>query len=108
MPVGYEWLVEVIEVDGSDDPDIIDHFHSDKLKTIGFTLGDVLMPEHRLCIVRDTYTESQGVTYRAWCYATVNDRGVLELPDVFSDAHGREIIPVPVKLKKEFTSWLNN
>ncbi len=109
MPVAYEWDVEKVAVDRrvhSFQWDILDHNHSEDLKTIGFDPEDVAKDEYRLVLVRDVYTVSNGVESRLWAYAYFDQQGVLKLPEHFMDAYGNVETKVPKRFHKELERWI--
>lgn len=94
MKVAYEWNIET--VDAYDD--IVDNDFADKLATLN---PEDLDSMHRLCCVRDEYTDTEGVQDRQWCYPT--DDG---LPEFFQDAYQQNGAKVPQKIRREFERWL--
>lgn len=96
MKVAYEWDRETVDQYG----DIIDHSHSDTLEPIAEDGG-------RLVLVRDEYTEADGVQDRLWAY--VDDAG--KLPEFFSRAGTGEddwvtSVRVPQRFHKELARVL--
>lgn len=70
MTISYEWDIETIDEYG----DVLDHDHSDKRPT------RPLEANEKLCLVRDTGNDLDGLLDRQWAY--VDARG--NLPSHFS------------------------
>ena len=100
--VAYEWDIEQWERD-----ECASHDHSETLigeHAVLARAGGVDRDEDsgdslQLVLVRDTYTEAEGVLDREWAYIV---DGVL--PEYFSDAYGKRGARVPRKLRREFNA----
>ena len=91
MPVNYEWDRETVDEHG----DIIDHNHANKLK-------DIINDDGVLVLVRDVYTEANGVECRSWAYVDENNF----LPEFFTDAFDKPVAKVPQRFDKELRNAL--
>ena len=60
--ISYEWSIEISDIHG----DIIENDFSYKVKDLAHYFP--LQNNAELVLVRDLYTEAQGVIDRAWCY----------------------------------------
>lgn len=87
----YEWDYETLSEDG----DIIDHNHKDKLAA--FTKEDITTS---LVLIRDEVNDIDGLQDRTWAY--VEDG---KLPDYFSDAAGNTLYHVPERFKVELALY---
>lgn len=101
--VAYEWLIETVAVEADDaDCDIIEVDHATSAAEMFARMKANPLPSgerYRYGIVRDVWTEAEGITDRAWCYVDEYDG---TLPDQFEDAGGVEIARVPKALRAEF------
>lgn len=96
--VNYEWDMEELDremVDaGSDDPDIIDHDHRDKLSELGLPSDQY----RRLVLVRDEGNAAEGIVDRLWAYVDESRM----LPRNFSNSEGKEtMVAVPQRFHRE-------
>lgn len=103
MGVFYEWDYETVDTSmgdvDSDEVDILDHMHQDRL--IDFRYG--LEANQRLVLVRDDTSPSAGAQGRLWAYV---DRKSGMLPKMFRDAWGSEVRPVPKRFHRELAAYV--
>lgn len=105
MILAYEWDVE--ELDPSFPRDVLEHNHSGKLSTIGFTPDELKNRNLQLVLVRDRSTPNDGVIDRMWSYAKFDENGVLRLPEHMSNAWGDPTdVKVPQRFHRELERWL--
>lgn len=88
MTIHYEWDVETFTLDEHED--ITDHNHSDACP------GIPTEPDQRLVLVRDTWSDADGLTDRQWAYVV---DGVL--PEYFEDAYQNRAARVPKRFHAE-------
>ncbi|MEI7892006.1 MAG: hypothetical protein WCI05_02880 [Myxococcales bacterium] len=79
MTVHYDWLVEVLEDDLTDDPDIIDTLTFMTLEGARDWIAFVRPIHYRLGLVRDVGNDWNGLTDRQWAYVDADGT----LPDTF-------------------------
>lgn len=89
MKVQYEWDRETVDSHG----DIVDHNHSEKL-------AHIIEDKGALVLVRDEYTEENGVEHREWAYVEGG-----KLPENFEDAFGKKGSRVPQRYHKELARF---
>lgn len=92
--IDYEWDVETIDIESPDrdDPEILDHFHAQRLIDLPWLLCD----DQRLVLVRNDFRD--GTLVRSWAYLDPVSR---MLPKCFTDAGGAQTAFVPARFHRE-------
>lgn len=91
----YEWDLETLDITDPNDPEVLDHEHSDTLTGL-FTAGALHVEADRdLCLVRTDHKRGGG---REWAYVTAAEG----LGEFFRDANNVLGSPIPQKFRLEF------
>lgn len=101
MAVVYEWDAETVSDDGHED--VLDHSHRDTALAALKDIDQGDSQNMRLVLVRDDYSEDEGLVDRTWAYVEGD-----QLPMLFSDAYGNELYGVPRRFHVELRRALAN